>query len=186
VATPLGLAERLGTSSTAASAPSNGMSLEVAYAMCSNLDDAVAQARRECAASRPARDVQAIKEELVTETTLMVQHVFIDWRERTTVLAAYVEAWRAIVMAFEFITELHVPLPAPACYRPGCAHASPRMCARCGAASYCSRECQVAHWPTHRARCTSTVAHNANITAILKQWAIFGALYRDLVGSASS
>mmetsp|Transcript_620 Transcript_620/g.1327 ORF Transcript_620/g.1327 Transcript_620/m.1327 type:complete len:113 (+) Transcript_620:952-1290(+) len=33
-------------------------------------------------------------------------------------------------------------------------------CGKCKGARYCGRECQLAHWPTHKARCKQIVAGN--------------------------
>jgi hypothetical protein len=39
------------------------------------------------------------------------------------------------------------------CANPGCAEGGKKRCARCLKVRYCSRECQVAHHPIHKATC---------------------------------
>ena len=42
--------------------------------------------------------------------------------------------------------------------------ASLSACSRCMVSTYCSRDCQVAHWPVHRQHCDTFVrAHNHNL-----------------------
>eukprot|EP00984_Skeletonema_dohrnii_P005326 scaffold1874_cov89-Skeletonema_dohrnii-CCMP3373.AAC.3 len=58
------------------------------------------------------------------------------------------------------------------CYNNGCINANGLVersktscCSRCRKAIYCSRECQVAHWPHHKERCDEMVRNNANFDA---------------------
>jgi ankyrin repeat protein len=39
------------------------------------------------------------------------------------------------------------------CANPGCGGAGLRKCTGCKRARYCRQQCQVAHWPTHKAEC---------------------------------
>jgi hypothetical protein len=40
-----------------------------------------------------------------------------------------------------------------------------RACAKCGATHYCNKQCQVAHWPTHKDKCNAQAATNARLAA---------------------
>ena len=39
------------------------------------------------------------------------------------------------------------------CAKPGCSGAGLKKCAGCLEVYFCSRECQLAHWPAHKADC---------------------------------
>lgn len=39
------------------------------------------------------------------------------------------------------------------CHECGAVHAQLSFCGKCGMSRYCSKECQIAHWPKHRANC---------------------------------
>ena len=47
---------------------------------------------------------------------------------------------------------------AHSCRACGASGAALRYCARCRSAAYCSRECQVRDWPTHRTSCRCTAS----------------------------
>ena len=47
---------------------------------------------------------------------------------------------------------------AQVCGNPGCDRAGDLICSKCRNASYCGRDCQVAHWPTHKGPCKLAVA----------------------------
>jgi hypothetical protein len=39
------------------------------------------------------------------------------------------------------------------CAKPGCDGAGKKTCADCLKVYYCTRQCQLAHWPAHKAEC---------------------------------
>ena len=42
-----------------------------------------------------------------------------------------------------------------------------RVCSKCEFSHYCSRECQVAHWPKHKETCKQIVAHEEKVAKVL-------------------
>lgn len=53
-----------------------------------------------------------------------------------------------------YLTRLASPRVCSACGKLESGATKLKQCARCKAAMYCSRECQVAAWPTHKAGCS--------------------------------
>lgn len=47
------------------------------------------------------------------------------------------------------------------CANPGCTKAGKHLCSGCGEESYCSKECQKAHWTDHKLACKSAVKPEA-------------------------
>lgn len=75
-----------------------------------------------------------------------------------------------------------VECESPACskvtaYQPGGGRMPYKRCAQCKIANYCSRECQVAHWPQHRASCEKYGADRA----ITESWQRFGSNFTRMV-----
>jgi ankyrin repeat protein len=48
------------------------------------------------------------------------------------------------------------------CAKPGCSGAGLKKCAGCLVIFYCSKECQVAHWPAHKAECVRSAGKAAD------------------------
>jgi ankyrin repeat protein len=48
------------------------------------------------------------------------------------------------------------------CAHPGCTGAGLQKCTGCKRARYCSQQCQVAHWPAHKAECKQTAKLKAS------------------------
>jgi len=54
------------------------------------------------------------------------------------------------------------------CAQQGCEKSGGKRCGTCKTAYYCSAECQIAHWPTHKNTCKAPAASAATATAATK------------------
>jgi hypothetical protein len=72
---------------------------------------------------------------------------------------------RTLRLPLGLVSRSVLGLPPRACARCGAEHPDHRACARCKRAYYCSRECQRAHWPQHKADCGVAAAAAAAVAA---------------------
>ena len=72
------------------------------------------------------------------------------------------------------------------CCGPACAKPASSMCQRCKASAYCSRECQAADWPQHKALCREPSAESVKLAAlmqsVLRKWGEQGNFIRFMDG----
>ncbi len=76
------------------------------------------------------------------------------------------------------------------CCGPACAKPASSMCQRCKASAYCSRECQAADWPQHKALCKEPSAESAKLAAlmqsVLRKWGEQGNFIRFMDGNTQN
>ncbi|KAI1796387.1 hypothetical protein LXA43DRAFT_1089952 [Ganoderma leucocontextum] len=76
--------------------------------------------------------------------------------------------------AFDY--ERRLPHPKAAgcywCHKLGSRSQQLKRCAKCGIVLYCSKECQVASWPTHKSACLAPVEseHHGKLTKAYQKW----------------
>jgi len=56
------------------------------------------------------------------------------------------------------------------CQNPQCNNPGRSKCAKCNTAKYCSRECQVAHWNTHKRICLHPSADSRFVGDVPRAW----------------
>ena len=74
------------------------------------------------------------------------------------------------------------------CCGPACTKPANSMCQRCKSSAYCSRECQAADWPQHKAQCKEPSAESVKLAAliqsILRKWGEQGSFIRFMDGNS--